>query len=143
MSKTLKIIAEEIDMIIRSQGLWFDFHVYRYESNKLIIAGSIDLCYYHQLEIIFENIQVFHGFFSGWHSDTTQVVFDKLEERNEFNGPLEIEQGYSVFRFKTEDYQNDVIIAAEKISFNTDTVFYYERDDLKENERIAYFVKRS
>jgi hypothetical protein len=61
----------------------------------------------------------------------------------EFNGPLEIEQGYSVFRFKTNDHQNDVIIAAEKISFNTDTVFYYQRDDLKENELIAYFIKRS
>jgi hypothetical protein len=44
--------------------------------------------------------------------------------------------------FRTEDCENDVIIAAEKISYNTDTVFYYLRENLGDNERIADFVKR-
>ena len=42
--------------------------------------------------------------------------------------------------FKTEDYKRDVMIAAKNISFNTDTVYCYHREDLKENERIADFI---
>lgn len=140
MQSDLKITANEIDLIIR-KDLWFDFHVYKYENGKLIIAGSADLLYYHTLEIIFENVHFFHGPFNEWKSDTTQTVFS-MSEDDQMNVEFEIEQGYSAFIFKTEDYNNNVIIVAEKVTFNTDTVFYYKRDDLKENERLAYFVPR-
>jgi hypothetical protein len=48
----------------------------------------------------------------------------------------EIEKGYHAFIFKTENYSNDVIVIARYISFNTDTGYYYDRADLKENERL-------
>ena len=118
----IKETVKEIDAIIRN-GLWFDFHVYKYDGRNLTVAGSIDLCYYHKLEIIFENVFFFHGFFFEWHSDTSQPVFVLPDNEAELNFQFEIEQGYTLFMFKAEDYKNDVIIAAEKISFNTDTVF--------------------
>jgi aryl-alcohol dehydrogenase-like predicted oxidoreductase len=118
MSDNLETIAEKIDTIIRNQGLWFDFHVFKYEHDRLIVAGHTDLSYSHTLEIIFENVLVFHGSFGPWSSDTEVTVFEKLEQENELNGPLEIEIGYSVFRFNTERrmHNNNVLIAAKKVS---------------------------
>lgn len=134
-------IVAEIDEQIRTR-LWFDFHVFHYDGHRLVVAGSIDLCYYHEMEVIFENVFFIRGFFNGWHSDTSKPVFIQTDNVSTFNTEFEIEQGYTLFIFKTEDYEKDVIIAAEKVSFNTDTVFYYERDDLEGNQRIADFVKR-
>ncbi|PIQ15937.1 MAG: hypothetical protein COW67_05535 [Flavobacteriales bacterium CG18_big_fil_WC_8_21_14_2_50_32_9] len=58
------------------------------------------------------------------------------------NEKYEIEQGYQLFIFKIEDYSNDVVIAAKHVTFNTNTVYYYERPNLKEKERIADFVNK-
>lgn len=141
MNTDLRETVKMIDDMIRKHA-WFDFHVFRYTGRNLIVAGSTDLCYYHTLEIIFENVFCFHGFFSEWHSDTSQPVFVLPSHVETFNLRFEIEQGYTLFMFKTEDYSNNVYIASEKITFNTDTVFYYLRENLKENERIADFVTR-
>lgn len=140
MIDNIKPLVDKIDQLIRTH-LWFDFHVFKYDGKNLIIAGSIDLGHYHTLEIVFEGVFFVQGFFTGWHSDTSKAVFTLPNDEALLSKQFEIEQGYSVFIFKTEDYQNDIIIAAEKLSFNTDTVFYYEREDLKGNERIADFVK--
>lgn len=140
-SETLKVLAEEIDSVIRTNRLWFDFHVFKFEHNKLIIAGSTDLTYYHEMEIIFENVQMFHGFFNEWHSEVENIVFEKLDDLNDFNGLYEIEQGNYVFRFTSDSHQHDIIIAARNVSYNTDTVLYYYREDLGEKTRLAYFVK--
>ncbi|SDE94442.1 hypothetical protein [Chitinophaga filiformis] len=141
MAENIERIVLDIDSIIR-QHLWFDFHVLSYDGRKLVIAGSEDLDYYHTLEVIFENVFFFKGYFDGWMSDTSAPVFILEVLDTELNGKYEITQGNRVFIFRTEDYRNDVIIAAGSVSYNTDTVFYYQREDLKENERIADFVKR-
>jgi hypothetical protein len=141
MAKELKNIVLKIDSEIRRHE-WFDFHILNFDGFKLTVAGSVDLTYYHKLEIIFEDIFFVSGFFQGWHSDTEQRTFYLPDNENEMNEKYEIEQGYQLFIFKTEDYTNDVVIAAKNITFNTDTVYYYERPDLKENERIADFVKK-
>lgn len=108
---------------------WFDFHVLSFDGFKLKIAGSVDLTYYHKLEIIFEDIFFVSGFFQGWHSDTKQKTFFQPDNEKEMNEKYEIEQGYQLFIFKTEGYKNDAIIAAKNITFNTDTVYYYERPE--------------
>ena len=135
--------AALIDQIIR-QHSWFDFHVLKYDGSRLTIAGGIDLTYYHQLEITFENIFFAATFFEEWHSDTSKTVFEvpEAELSRSLHLQLEIEQGYQVFIFHTEDYKNDIYIAAQKVTFNTDTVYYYQRPNLKEGERIADFVPK-
>ena len=140
----LKEIVNQIDALIRQKRLWFDFHVLSYDGRKLIIAGSEDLTYYHQLEVIFEDVFFFSGYFDEWHSDTSQPVFilPNLETELKLNLEYEIVAGNHLFIFKTEDHNNDVIISARKVSFNTDNVLYYFREDLKENQRLADFVKR-
>jgi hypothetical protein len=141
MTSDIRDTVKEINGLIRKE-LWFDFHVFKYDGRSLTIAGGPDLCYYHQLEIIFENVFFFHGFFAEWKSDTSQPVFVLPDNEVQLSLQFEIEEGYMLFMFRTEDCENDVIIAAEKISYNTDTVFYYLRENLGDNERIADFVKR-
>ena len=136
-------IVKEIDQRIREHD-WFDFHVTSYDGRFLEVVGSIDLSYYHQLEIIFEEVFFASIFFEEWHSDTKKPVIELPDSdfNKELNERLEIEQGYQIFIIRTEDYKNDIYIAAKKISYNTDTVYYYDKPDLKENERLAEFVKK-
>jgi hypothetical protein len=140
--KENKTVVAEIDNIIR-KNRWFDVHFFNYNLKTLIIAGSTDLSYYHKLEVIFEDVFFVSCFFQGWHSNTEAPVFiiPEGEIAVQLNLHFEIEAGYQLFIFKTEDYNQDVVIVAQKISYNTDTVFYYNRPDLKENERIADFIK--
>lgn len=142
MTTEIRDLVKEIDGIVRQQK-WFDFHVLSYDGFKLTIGGSIDLNYYHSLEIIFNDVFFVSGFFKGWHSDTHSDVFLLPDNEIELNRQFEIEQGYQLFVFKTEDHKSDFTVAAKSLSFNTDTVFYYDRQDLKENERIADFVKKA
>lgn len=141
MTTELKDLTKEIDNIARQQK-WFDFHVLNYSGSKLTIAGGTDLTYYHTLEVIFEDVFFALVFFNGWRSNTNSTVFTFPDNEIELNRQYEIEQGYQLFVFKTEEYRNNVVIAAKKLSFNTDTVFYHDKQDLKEKERIADFVKK-
>ena len=82
---------------------------------------------------------LFQVFFNGWHSDTSSTVFILPDNEAELNRQLEIEQGYLLFIFKTEDYRKDFIIAAKTLSFHTDT--FFTRQDLKENEKNKDIIK--
>ncbi|MBO3271847.1 hypothetical protein [Hymenobacter defluvii] len=141
MTSEIHSIVAEIDKEIR-QHPWFDFHVFSYNGSELVIAGSEDLSCYHTLEIVFEDVFFMSGFYQGWHSDTKAPVFILPQNESDLNQQFEIEQGYIAFIFKAEDYKNDIVVAAKHISYNTDTIFYYEREGLKEKERLASFVKK-
>lgn len=141
MHAELNQTIDNINDIIRRE-LWFDFHVISYDGTNLILAGGVDLTYNHTLEIVFHNIFYLSAFFQGWHSDTKHPVLALATADDALNSRLEIEQGYQVFVLKTEDYRNNVIVAAENIFYNTDTVYYYERENLQPNERIADCVQR-
>ena len=59
---------------------------------------------------------------------------DKIYKTKRIEGP-------SVgFSFNNDD-EDEIFIFAKQIIFNTDTVFYYPRDNLKPGERIADWVK--
>ena len=85
--------------------MWFDFQIIEYDGYKLTIAGSIDLIYYHTLEVVFQDVFFVSGFFEGWRSDTSKPVFILPENESEMNQKFEIEQGYQLFIFITEDYK--------------------------------------
>lgn len=132
--------VNKIDNQICNNDL-FEFHVFSFDGYKLSIVGSSDFSYYHKIEIIFEDVFFFSGFFNGWQSDTSNNVFLIPENENDLNIKFEIEADYQLFTFKTEDYNNDIIIGAKNISFNNDIVYYYNRPNLQQNERIADFIK--
>lgn len=142
MTEEIKDIVRQIDQEIRKEK-WFDFHVTHYGGGRLTVAGSTDLTYSHNLEIVFDEVFFVSGIFAGWRSDTAHVVFSLPGNERDLNQKFEIEQGYQLFIFMANDFKNDFIVAAKNVSFNTNTVYYYNRSDLKENERIADFVTKS
>jgi hypothetical protein len=111
-------VVNEIDALIR-KNLWFDFTVLSYVGNNLIIAGGLTIHYpsSHSLEILFEDVFYYSGFFREWHSDTKRPVLVLAENAYELNLKHEIEQGYTLFSFVTEDYNNNILIAARAISY--------------------------
>ena len=129
MDSKHKSTVKQIDDFIR-KNLWFDFQLWLYDGRNLIIAGSIDLTYYHELEIIFTDVFFASTFFEGWRSDTEKPVIEIPDEElnRALNAKFEIEQGYQIFIIRTEDYENDVYIAAKEIDFKTDKVYYYDRE---------------
>ncbi len=120
-------VVNRIDNIIRSNE-WFEFHILSYDGRTLRIGGGIDLTYYHSLEILFTDVFFVQGFFETWHSNTKGQVLILPDDvlNRELNLKFEIEKGYQIFVFKTDDYENDVYVAAKHISFNEDIVKYYE-----------------
>ncbi|MBL7950883.1 MAG: hypothetical protein JNM62_04130 [Flavobacteriales bacterium] len=142
MEKDVRAVVEEINQLVRAQE-WFDFHVVECDFRKLVVGGSEDLTYYHKLEVVFENVFFFSGVISGWGTDTSKpmITIPEGEELRELNMRFEIQVGYQLFVILPEDFKNKIYVAAERLSYNTDTVFYYQRPDLKENERIARWVK--
>ena len=139
-TKELLNKVREIDGKIREYQ-WFDMEVLKYDGYKLTIAGGIDLCYCHRLEIIFEDIFFIKSYMSGWQSCTSQPVFIIPENEYELTLRYEIEQDYQLFIFKTEDLLNDVIIAAKDVQYSDDIVYRYYRENLQPNERLADFIK--
>ena len=138
-----KSVVTKIDDHIR-ENAWFDFHLWRYDGRNLVISGSTDLTYYHKLEIVFTDVFFASTFFEGWHSDTDKPVIEipDTDLNRELNIKFEIEQGYQLFIIRTEDYKNDIYVAAKDIDFNTDTVYYHYKEYLKDNERMADFVTK-
>ena len=143
MTDETRETAKKIDVFIR-QNAWFDFDVANYDSRNLVVRGSTDFCYYHELEIHFHGVFFVSAYFRGWKSDTTKPVFIIPEQQEDYqlNYQLEIEQGYDLFIFNIEDSENKIIIAAESISYNMDTVLYYYRKDLGPGMRLADSVTK-
>ena len=141
MTNEMRKAVEEIDAVIR-QNAWFDFQVSSYDGSNLVISGSTDFTYYHELEVTFHNVFFASGYFRDWKSDTTQSVFrmPEQEEAHQMNFQLEIEEGYELFIFEVEDSKNDVIVVVRSISYSMDTVLYYYREKLEPRMRLADFV---
>lgn len=112
---------------------WLDFEVQSYKDGNILVLGSTDFSYYHQIEISFYGVSFYQGVLS-WGSDPSD---DLLVENTTSNLSLideyKLNGDFKIYSFITDD-ETKVNFAAERISINTDTVFYYQRDNLKENE---------
>ena len=125
MNNQLQQVVSEIDQEVRSHP-WFDFHVLEYDGYRLSIVGGQDLTYSHELELIFEDVFFASIFFEGWHTDTDRPVIELPSKKlnKELNMKFEIQQGFQVFIIHSEDFQNDIYVAAKTLCYSTDTVYY-------------------
>lgn len=106
------------------------------------MVGSTDFSYYHQLEIVFEDIFFVFGNFSTWGSDTEKQVFGFPDNEDELITRFNIEQNYQLFEFRQDGLDNDFLIASNTLTYNKDRVYYYQRENLQPNERLADFVDK-
>lgn len=116
-------------------GCWLDFSVYLYDKGRLIIVGSTDLSYYHQLEVIVENPSYVSGEMT-WSADVQSNFIQA-------NNGLNMAEKSSIKRLDFYSDNNELAfsVVADKFSVNFDTVFYYHRDPLGENQRLAHWLK--
>lgn len=107
---------------------WLDFSLYACERSRLVIVGSDDLCYYHTVEIVAENPSFIQNT-SYWTCDINEVFIG-----------VDLERGLKKLAFY---YGGEVCfsVSADKFSVNFDTVFYYKKAELLQNQRIAHWVK--
>ncbi len=118
-------IIEEINKIIQGH-FYFEMHIFSYNDGMLIVGGSEDFLYYHELEICFEHVFAVHGNFY-WKVDNKKTCLAVIEgeEAYELNIKYGVEKGYSIFRF-TGDHEPESItyIIVRKICFQHKTVKY-------------------
>ena len=102
-----------------------EFLIFSYVDNRLVIVGSTDLMYYHNFEIVFEDVYNISSNFN-WKNKNSKEVIEILEGRSmiEVNLKFTIEAGNTIFKFNNDDDLN-LLVVAKKVSFCKKLVKYY------------------
>ncbi len=134
-------IIQKINDVIGHQE-WFDFSLKYYSASKLIIVGGTSLEYYHEIEIIFSDL-FFISCGTEWKTETSEEVLYILEgqEAYDFNVKNNIQQGYTIFEFQTDDFDANFQVAAKSIEYKLGKVYYYKKEDLEDGERLADWIE--
>ncbi|KAA0541674.1 hypothetical protein FZW96_21600 [Bacillus sp. BGMRC 2118] len=137
--KDTKIKINEIQNLINSMNI-NDFYIYNYEFNgDLTIAGSFDFSYYHDLEIHLNEVSFITCPGSIFNMDTIRLATEDESKRI-----FEISHGYNEgFNICLEDSDFNIrfYISAMSFDYSIQKVYYYKRDNLKANEKVADWVK--
>lgn len=133
--------VENIQEIAKKEEI-IDIQLYRFEKEKLTISGSKDNIYYHSIEITFTHPVHINGpLYFQIDPDKEfieEIPLKKLACRHVHS---ESDRPLRAFRFKSSE--GDFLdIAAEGFNINTDLVYHYPRDHLKNNERLAYWLNQ-
>ena len=118
-----------------------DFLVQSFADGTLLLIGSFDLHYYHEVEVRFHDV-VFVGLpIYGLDSPMFSVASD---EERQSHAHLELDEDDVLFRVRVDADVNGgkiYYIASKQVTVSEGIVYHYLRDDLKEGERIAEWVK--
>ena len=119
-----------------------DFQIYSYHLNNLLLVGSFDFSYYPELEIEFKEVD--------YLSLPTEFYYPLLrlatiEESKSIKRLVAIEPeatGYTV-EAETSSLLSPptFYIVVETVSVRKGKVYYYRRENLQANEKIADWVK--
>jgi len=86
------------------QFIYYEFSIYHYSKEKLIVVGSPDISYYHNLEIHLNDLFYVQAKCT-WIADTNKPVVQSLNDAEliEFNKENKIEVGYNTIKFLDRD----------------------------------------
>jgi hypothetical protein len=121
-----------------------DYRIQSYDSVNLMLTGSFDFCYYHEVELLFHEVS-----YISLPADFSYPKFRKatLAEISDIEKLIAVDSEETVFCIEAETSCSleklPFFVVAERVSLNEGLVFYYERENLKEGERIAPWVKVS
>lgn len=132
---------EELNSCLKKY-LWFDFSIYEYRKDKLIVGGGENLTYSHSLELIFYHPLFLAGYFDLKTSPQEKDVIQHLspKEKTVVDDSYINTVGYE--RYKICGDESDIIIYAESLEIKWRTVHYYKPEDgFKKEENYAYWLK--
>lgn len=118
-------IISEINRII-SENIFYELSFLRLEKNNLIIVGSENLEYFHNIEIEFTNVYSIecNCCFRVEPSNIVISLVESSEEAIAINEKYGVTQGNHIFKILSEDKQEFYIIS-ESISFKENIVKYF------------------
>ena len=103
-----------------------EFRIESFDGSRLVVIGSFDLCYYHDVELSF-----------------TEVSFIRCPTRFREPAFREVGKTEDGRRFEIRAGEEVFEIVAESVLVAVGKVYHYDRGDLLQpGERIASWVKR-
>jgi hypothetical protein len=149
------VIMQELDRLneILETINAIDFRIQSYDlADDLLIAGSFDFCYYHEIEVIFHEVSYISlpASFGEPHfrrASPVEVIEVGKQMGQQVSNLVAWDTEEVVFCIEaTTDYTLNRLpffVVARSVSWREGRVFYYEREHLKEGERIAPWVLQS
>ncbi|QDU50362.1 hypothetical protein [Gimesia panareensis] len=114
-----------------------------YSRGELLITGSFDFAYYHEVEVEFREVTYLSLPVLFWNPHFRLPLDDEIEAVRKF---IAVGDRHMVFCIEAESDAGfekiPFYVVAESVVLREGTVYYYEREHLEENERIADWVKR-
>ena len=132
---------DRINAIVSAANI-MDFHVRSFDGDTLMLTGSFDHCYYHELEIYF-HVASYIGL-PVYGLDLPSFSIASAPDR-ELHSHLQLDETDILFKLHSNaDFEGGYhyFVAAERLSIVEGIVYYYHRENLKAGERIADWVKR-
>lgn len=120
-----------------------DFLIHSFVGDSLLLIGSFDLSYYHELEIRFHDVAYIGLPVYGLDSPRLSVASEKERMAH---AHLELDDDDVLFRVHdAPDFKGGHVyyVAAKRVSIAEGMVYHYMRDDLKDGERVAEWVKET
>ncbi len=117
-----------------------DFYMLRHtENGRLVVAGSRDYSYYHNVELIFHEVQFVMLPALVFEADRLRLA--TAEELAQLDGIMHGHQHMGrVFCLESTFEGTRYYVVARQLQYNTDTVYYYKREPLGPGERIAEYL---
>jgi hypothetical protein len=131
MQNDIPFGLRQIKKIVIEAGI-NDYRIQSFDSSCLLIIGSFDISYYHDLEI--ELLGVSHINLPVYFDGSADI---SIEE--DARSRHQIDQNETYFRINDNGSMFHVV--AEGIEVRKVKVFHYARQNLKDGERIAPWVK--
>jgi hypothetical protein len=118
------------------------FRIQSYDSVNLMLTGSLDLCYYHEVELVFHAVSYISLPADFRYPKCRKATLMEVAEIGNF---IAVDTNETVFCIEAATSSSleklPFFVVAESVSLKEGIVFYYERENLKEGERIAPWVK--
>lgn len=146
-NKVKKIMKSSIVKILENlqekleKGNIEDFYIIKSNGYELILAGSFDSSYYHEVEITFLDVQFIVCPGQNFSINRFRLATDsEIKELAKYTSGYDT-QGFTICLEHTE-WNEKYYIVVNEIEVNWEYVYYYNRENLKSGERIAEWVKK-
>jgi hypothetical protein len=105
---------------------FFEFRLIKFDYNHLVIAGSSDFQYYHEVEIFFMNVHtiICNTEFKLDTSKSVVTLVEDIEESRKLNLQYKVLVGNLIFRLIDED-DNVFYVIARDFDYDVNLVKYY------------------
>jgi hypothetical protein len=132
---------ERLNEIVKTTNTT-DFRIQSYDSVNLMLTGSFDFCYYHEVELVFSEVSYISLPSHFWNPFIRMATDAEIAA---IRAIIAIDETESVYCIEAETGASleklPFYIVAESVSIKEGLVYYYARENLEVGERIASWVK--